>query len=343
LLLCILLSFSLASSTQDIHKHRHKNNSKHNQQKPQEASARIDIKYNSSTPFILNDPRFTQTGKLRKGNDSAPWDSMVSIQKQPSVTRGLDDEAYDAINLLFWREMDGIVLELGGLDGKSYSVSRDFQPYNWHRILIEATPYWHAQGPLVSPDATYVGAAICLRDTDVHFLNSARRTINGIAEFMSQPFVEQFHPYLHDEAMKTGQFNISQVDWKVLSQSHHKLDIIPLPCVRMETVLSQVNNGKGVTHINLFILDVEGGEMSVLQSIDFSSVIFDVICVETDMEFRLPGYREEVVDFLSSKGYTALFNKGRNSWLRHKTFTPHSKANDNDTHQGRGAANITNI
>jgi len=36
------------------------------------------------------------------------------------------------------------------------------------------------------------------------------------------------------------------------------------------------------------------------------------------------------------------FQSGQKLMAAHKTFTTHSKANDNDTHQGRGAANITN-
>ena len=46
--------------------------------------------------------------------------------------------------------------------------------------------------------------------------------------------------------------------------------------------LSSILHHLGVQHINLFFLDVEGAELMVLQSLDFSAVTFDVIAVEQD-------------------------------------------------------------
>ncbi len=57
----------------------------------------------------------------------------------------------------------------------------------------------------------------------------------------------------------------------------------------------------GIHHINFFSLDVEGGELLVLQSIDFSALSFDALCVEAD------GSNQEkdqgVRDILAANGY----------------------------------------
>ena len=47
-------------------------------------------------------------------------------------------------------------------------------------------------------------------------------------------------------------------------------------CLPLASVLASL----GVAHINLFVLDVEGAELSILQSVAWERVSFDVLCVE---------------------------------------------------------------
>ena len=58
-----------------------------------------------------------------------------------------------------------------------------------------------------------------------------------------------------------------------------------------------------VHRVHLLVSGVQGGEMEVLKSIDWSKVTFDVLCVETDPSNRPPGYAKLVSDFLASHGY----------------------------------------
>ena len=53
-----------------------------------------------------------------------------------------------------------------------------------------------------------------------------------------------------------------------------------------------------MTHINFFILDVEGAEMSILSSVDFSLVIFDVLCIETQYS---AAKNDEMKSFLAAR------------------------------------------
>jgi hypothetical protein len=93
---------------------------------------------------------------------------------------------------------------------------------------------------------------------------------------------------------------------------------IPISCIRLSEVLSRAK----VSHVNFFILDVEGGELSVLQSIDWTATTFDVICIETEEIFRPLGYVTTLENYLAPLGYVFYASRGRNSWFTRMTFVP---------------------
>ena len=89
-----------------------------------------------------------------------------------------------------------------------------------------------------------------------------------------------------------------------------------MACVRLNTILEYAN----IKHINFFILDVEGGELSVLKGIDWDKVTFDVLCVETDVGMRPNGYRDEVKAYMAARDYILYADRGRNSYFTHRSF-----------------------
>lgn len=60
--------------------------------------------------------------------------------------------------------------------------------------------------------------------------------------------------------------------------------------------------------------------MSVLKSINFDEIKFDVLCIETERAFRPDGYAEEVRAFVEKKGYLFVADLKRNSWFVHPDF-----------------------
>lgn len=93
----------------------------------------------------------------------------------------------------------------------------------------------------------------------------------------------------------------------------------PVECLPLSSVFQGIN----VTHVNFFVLDVEGAELSVLESIDWERVQFDVLSIETEKENRRPGYAADVASYLLQKGYEHVQNvPGRNSWFKHTDFIP---------------------
>ena len=219
---------------------------------------------------------------------------------------GTDNEAYYGVRDFFWGQMDGIVLELGAVDGVISSQSVELEHLlGWHRILIDANPDRTAKMSSTSPKALAFNSAICKRRRTVHFVISHWGDVSGIIEFMSPTFIKQMHPYL---------LRVNESEW-----TKQFKNVREVPCVPLQHILNYAN----ISKINFFLLDVEGGEMEVLSSIHYESVVFDVIVVETECEkkiLRPTGYEMKVITFLSHQGYIKVMCKGRNTWFRHQYY-----------------------
>lgn len=237
-----------------------------------------------------------------------------------------DDETYTALTNYFWGKENGVVIELGGLDGQHMSVSRKLLQVSWHRVIMEANPVWAAKGPKNSPDATFVHGAVCDADV-VHYIQHRRKgaASSAIGEFMSDSFFQRVFPAVY-KASKHNKDWTSVKDWKEWSlESNGKVNkgysVFELSCLQIHAVLQHLKT----TDVNWFMLDVNGGELNILQSIDWDKVRFDVLTVETEQKHPNPGNRKKVEDFVISKGYVLAENKGRNSWFRHPDFVPSVK------------------
>ena len=147
--------------------------------------------------------------------------------------------------------------------------------------------------------------------------------MGGIVEFMSAAFVKNYHASLHkylpvsSDGVSKVAFNVSLVDWA--SALRDLSYIREVECVKLGLVLRDAR----VSHVNLFILDVEGGELEVLKSVNWKRVTFDVLCVELDG--RPPGYADSVRAFLEPRGYFNHTSVGRNNWFVSRGFVPSRK------------------
>ena len=73
-----------------------------------------------------------------------------------------------------------------------------------------------------------------------------------------------------------------------------------LQCVPLCTLLLAMGNPT----VNWFILDIEGAEYQVLQTIPWTLVDIEMISVETDLAGEImPGSRQEIIDYMKSQGY----------------------------------------
>lgn len=213
-----------------------------------------------------------------------------------------DGETADIIKKFFWGKSNGIIMEIGATDGIFLSQSKALEEeVGWHRILVDGAPM-NAKGLMDNGKNSFAfSCAICDTTRQVHYIE--RGGVSGIIEFMSPAFVKRFHP---------DTLTLEPSQW-------HTLPLVTkVGCFPLHKILAVTN----VYHINVFVVDVEGGELAMLHSINWSAILFDVIIVETDTLYRPPAYNLQVIAFLANKGYHVVYTKGRNTWFKHFAFVP---------------------
>ena len=262
---------------------------------------------NHPKAFYHNGTHHVSNLRRCKDDEMAPFEEM-----QHNINLHLtsqDGEGLDAIEHFFWGMVGGVVMELGALDGKAASVSRDFLPLQWKRVLIDGNPIYIDGLITESADAFSAVAAVCAQPQFVHYLPGPY--VGGIVEFMTPEFIKKFHKYnVWDRTVPRG--NLSSIDWTDVDSDY--LGIREMHCLPLSDILHEAH----VRHVNLFVLDTEGSELQILESINFKIVRFDVICVETEKTMRPPGYGEQMNALLESHDYKLVVTDGqeggRNSW-----------------------------
>ena len=159
-------------------------------------------------------------------------------------------------------------LEIGALDGTTYSNTRFFEEsLDWRGVLIEAHPSNSAKLAGSGRDkAVFVASAICEQRGRVDIMGSGN-AVSGIRATMKQTLIDKFH----------------QTD------GHIKTSVT---CSPMGALLRRI----GLPHIDFWSLDVEGAEMMVLRSMDWTIPVH-VLMVETNIESR---------DYLKERGFELL-------------------------------------
>jgi len=282
------------------------------------------------TPPAFENETFPNMGdRLRIGsNDSfiAECDYLKSLNPHASRYKSIDFENLYALENFFWSIYDGVSIELGALDGSMHSSApsqtANFVKFGWNRILIEANPVHRENMIKFSPDAFSVNAAIC-KDQILHYLTrgGAKSPASGIVEFMSPSFIGNFFSFLLYDGQKIDEFDALKLNWNNLTLPKD-VNIVEISCLSLQRVLDRA----GTSHINFFILYVEGSELEVLKSVDWRRTIFDVLCIETEKAYRPDGYADNIEKFLIQRGYIRYIDKGRNSWYIRKGFIPSKRA-----------------
>lgn len=253
----------------------------------------------ANVPAWVSDPqvmaRFTPAG----GREFPMVDVESSLIDSVSKAQGQED--LYAYTQFFFQRGGGTFLEFGALDGIRYSNTFGFdKALGWHGVHIEASPSSFELLALNRPEQLDIHVAVCDQPRVVHYADTGNPAVRGVVEFMSQPFLQKWHKKLNP-ANLTG-----------------------LPEVQCQP-LAAILRHYGITHINFFVLDVEGAELVVLQAVDFSQISFDVIVIEAD-HGDLPK-EQGVKDLLASHGYSFFRHVRRNDWFVRAGFVP-SKESD---------------
>jgi len=154
----------------------------------------------------------------------------------------------------------GLILESGALDGAQYSTTA-FWVYGmgWRAVHVEASPVSFAALAANRPESLNIHSALCARAGALH--------------------------YAADGAVAGGKHAVDGL-WELMSENHKRAYFAGAEVSTMPTVacrpISALLNMFGIAHVDVWVLDVEGGELEVLETMDFAAVEVDVIVVEAD-------------------------------------------------------------
>ena len=144
----------------------------------------------------------------------------------------------------------GIFLEMGGLDGVTFSNTRLYEYCaGWDGILIEAQPDNTKLLFENRPCAVVIPEGVCnVDDSSLDGYSTIRMSIG------------------------------EGTSYDMTTRGEEGGDGVDVPCRPLSAMLDDY----GVTRINFFSLDVEGAELKVLETFDFNKVKIDVLMVEAE-------------------------------------------------------------
>jgi FkbM family methyltransferase len=165
---------------------------------------------------------------------------------------------------------DGFYIDCGANDGVNQSTTWYFEKYlNWSGILIEPIPEVYKE-------------LINNRSDKNYFYNYA---------LISKKYNKEEINFTFDTKDSLKAKNTLDTN----SLKNNEI-IMTVKCKTLENIL---NNNKVPQLIDLFSLDVEGYEFEVLDVINFNSIKFKYILVETE-------FPEKMNNFLTKKGYSFI-------------------------------------
>ena len=174
-------------------------------------------------------------------------------------------------------------IEIGAHDGITFSNSKFLDSKeNWSGICIEANPSVFEELIKNRPTSTCLNVAVSNLDGEAAFQLNTGHTemLSGLISSYSRKHRKR----VAKELKKYGG----------TSKIH------TIPSLTLETIVAN----EGIGEIDILMIDVEGGEFSILKSIDFAKITVNSILVERNYSSR------PVYQFLLNNGFSRLVSLG---------------------------------
>ncbi|MCX2717594.1 FkbM family methyltransferase [Helicobacter sp. MIT 21-1697] len=181
---------------------------------------------------------------------------------------------------------DGITLSNTYMLEMLSNLPKDTPHYqNWSGILIEADSnvFPKLLQNRQSPTSTKYNVALCDKDEEIEFLQiQGPQMLSGIMSEYNKEHLERIE-------REIAEFGGSK-------------KIIKIQGMKFDSIMA---NHKDIKEIDYLSIDVEGGEMSILESIDFSKYHIHLIGIEDN-------YPQDsgIYEFLSARGYKEIIRLG---------------------------------
>jgi hypothetical protein len=191
-------------------------------------------------------------------------------------------------------------LKAGASDGLLFSTSWALENIlGWRGVLLEASPAAYQLLRVHRPDQICIHAAVCEVPQTVHYIDDLPGP--GIVEFMPRSVITATHPQL-------------------LSGNYTTLASVR--CRPLSSTLNQLQ----IQHINFYSLDVGRWGLTVLHSIDFAKLSFDVLAIKRGGEYSAndsASHKSMVmatISRLDSVGYSYLEQAHDFDWFVRRGF-----------------------
>lgn len=178
---------------------------------------------------------------------------------------------------LFDGQPQGFFIEVGAYDGYTYAVTYALESQGWSGLLVEPVPSLHAKAQARRPGSRVVNAALSRRGSTgtarfTHILGSGADDYDASS-------------YLEDPAAR-GFSKRPPADTRV--------EHVEVPLTTMSDLLADRSGP-----IDLVVIDVEGGEMNLLDGFDLARFRPRVVLIE---DHNL-GRDRAILDHLARHGY----------------------------------------
>lgn len=152
---------------------------------------------------------------------------------------------------------NGVAIECGAFDGVTESSCKFFEEsMGWKTINIEPVPHLFEKLIINRPNSINIQSALSNKNGRATFTQAIHPEMGNHFGNGSLSHVNNHYNSLTLEGCKFEKHMVNTITYKTLIKSHK------------------------LTRINLFVLDVEGHEIQILNTLDKSDVLPDIFCIE---------------------------------------------------------------
>lgn len=182
------------------------------------------------------------------------------------------------VDLFFKKKSDGVFVEIGAFDGKSFSNCLYFEEKGWRGVAIEPNPV-HLE--LLKKNRTCPIEQVCIAEQEgtVSFFS-----IKGKASMLSG-IASEYDPR-----------HVKRIE-RETREDQSLPQTIQVPAMKLNTVLAK----HGISSVDYLSIDTEGNELKVLKGIDFGKTQIKLISVEVNY-----GQGPDIDRHLLANGYQRL-------------------------------------
>lgn len=241
----------------------------------------------------------------KKPKDKARWHQTAKCAIPPpreSVYFSQSNEDIDLYNAFFCNVTNGVFVEMGALDGVTFSNTKFFEDsLRWSGALIEASP--RSSSKLIeardNPKNIIFAEGVCpVGQNSMKFIENNIPAVSGAVDSMSDSFRNEWH-----------------------NGRGGKENIISVPCRTLSAILQEFVHRSGADHIDFFSLDVEGGELQVLKTFDFKVPVNSwIIEMDGHDENKDEGVRRLLEEHGYIKSRVQGFSKRNEVWVNPQVY-----------------------